>query len=445
MCRRVGPTIAALVLAATYAVGARPVGAQTTTTAKPSSGTTTTTAKSPSGSSGTTSSTKSTKSTSANEPTAWILVDAATGNVLGGRNLHTAYPVASTAALMTALTAATRLPFAAPVRVSELAAAQPARAVGMKPGQVWTFGDALRALLIANANDAAYAIAETAGGDLGAFAAQMNQRAQAMGMRDSTFNDPAGIDGKGAFQGGSRVSPYDLAIAARNLHAAPELAEIPAARTYEHAGPDGAYAFQNVNLPFLDAYKSGDGMRAGFSDAAGRTLVATATKDGRTMIAAVLATSDPIGWATRLLDRGFASNAATPTVDQALPPVQNATAEAAARALGALPRVLGRPVLAAATGGAAAPGAPAVTTTAAQKTRTSSGGGGSAPAIVLLGLLAAVTVVVLLRVRAVNRRRRRRVARLRAFHDAKRRGSITVLDAEQYDQPTHVRTVSSRR
>ena len=453
MFRRSTSAAFALIAGLGLAVGAAaPVGAQTTTakgpttTAKSSSGSGTSGSSSASGTSG--SSGSATKPTGT-EPMAWILIDADRGVVYGGRNLHTAYPVANAATLMTALTAAQQLPFASNVKVSELAAKQPARKLGLNTGATLTFGDALRAMLIGNANDAAYAIAETAGGDLAGFAKQMNVAAQSMGMKDSTFNDPAGLDGSTAFNGGTSMSPYDLAIAARNLHGARELADITKQRTADINASSGSYSVQNVNLSFLDAYKAGDGLKAGYSDKAGRTLVASATKNGRTMIAVVLNSGDPVSWAIKSLDRGFASDDTTATIDEPLPQPVSATAEAVARSLGAIPPVLGRPALAAAAGVAQpiSTATSAATTTArpagsdAKSTDSGLGGFGYFLVFVLL-LLAAV---VALRVRAVKRRRQRRAQRLRAFNDAQRRGAITVLDADQYTQPNHVKTVASRR
>jgi len=370
--------------------------------------------------------------------------------VLGGRNLHTAYPVANAATLMTALTAPQRFHFSAQITVSENAAKQPTRKLGLKAGSTLTFGEALRGLLIANANDAAYAIAETSGTDLAGFAKQMGETAQAMGLKDSTFNDPAGIDGPSAFQGGTSASPYDLAVLARNARATPEIAEIAAQRTATIAASDDTYSVQNVNLAFLDAYKAGNGLKAGSSDKAGRTLVASATKNNRTMIVVVLNSGDPVTWAVKSLDRGFASDANTAPIDQPLPPTVNATAEGVARALGAIPPVLGRPVLRVGSGPAVPVATPttAAPTTAAKSagsTNSASDSGTSGFVYFLFFVFALVAAVVALRVRAVHRRRRRRQAHLRAFQDARRRGAITVLDADQYNQPNHVRTVTSRR
>src|SRR2546423_13142772 len=170
---------------------------------------------------------------------AWILVDADTGKVLDAFDEHEALPPASTTKLMTALVATEKLAKEATATVGAAAAAQPAMRIGMVAGERWSLEAAMHSLMMVSANDAAYALADAASGSLGAFADDMTAAAVRYGMVDSRFADPAGFDDGSAFGGGSRVSAYDLAIAARNVPAVPDLAGMAGTPQHTFAGPDG--------------------------------------------------------------------------------------------------------------------------------------------------------------------------------------------------------------
>ncbi|MGH9042593.1 MAG: D-alanyl-D-alanine carboxypeptidase family protein, partial [Acidimicrobiia bacterium] len=226
---------------------------------------------------------------------AWILVDADSGAVLAAGNHHEALPPASTTKLMTALVAVEKLPERAVFMVGDIAAAQPAMRIGMKTGQGWALSPALHSLLMVSANDAAYALAEAASGSLSGFAADMNAAAARYGMKDSVFNDPAGFDDSASFQGGSRVSAYDLAITGRNFLAVPWLTEIAVLSEYGFQGPSGRQHRLLNHNKLLKRYPGAIGLKTGYTRQAGHTFVGAARRDGRTMIAVVLNTDDTYG------------------------------------------------------------------------------------------------------------------------------------------------------
>jgi len=252
---------------------------------------------------------------------AWILVDADTGKVLDAFNEHEALPPASTQKVVTALVAAEKLGRDATFTVGTTAAAQAAMRIGMVAGQNWSLDQALHSLMLVSANDAAYALAEAASGTVEAFAADMNATAARYGMVDSHFSDPAGFDGLEGYNGGSRISAYDLAIAARNFLAVPELMAIAGLREYRFDGPDGLHVLFNHNK-LLGRYPGATGLKTGYTSLAGSTFVGTATRDGRTMIAVVLNTTNIYGVAGALLDKGFATPADAPGLGATLPAVQ---------------------------------------------------------------------------------------------------------------------------
>jgi D-alanyl-D-alanine carboxypeptidase (penicillin-binding protein 5/6) len=142
-------------------------------------------------------------------------------------------------------------------------------------------------------------------------------------MRDSTFSDPAGLDDKTSYQGGPRMSAYDIAIATRNALAVPELAKYADMRKYNFVDPTGLRRYLINHNKFIPGstfgYAGATGFKTGYTERAGHTIAATATRNGRTLIAVVINTYDIYGWAAQLLDQGFAAPA--PANARRLPPV----------------------------------------------------------------------------------------------------------------------------
>jgi D-alanyl-D-alanine carboxypeptidase (penicillin-binding protein 5/6) len=411
-------------------------------------------------------------------PKAWIVVDAGTGHVLEAGADHVPYSPASMSKVMTALTVIERLPSTAMVTVTPLAQAKGMSnltATGMKAGQRWPLDLTLGVLLVISGNDAAYSLATTTAGGLPQFAADETATSNELGLRDSTFADPAGLDGAEGFGGGPRMSAYDVAISVRNALAVPELAHWASTPQFSYTDPLGAHhTVQNHNkllLPGPKQYPNATGFKTGYTSLAGNTLAATATRNGRTIIAVVMNTYDTYGWAGKLLDDGFRIPATAPGNGEVLPAVAVSTyaeraadraaflalaraqsstggnvAEAGTAVAGNSPSTL-PPLSSITTYHATTSTSPAPSTTVASHGATSGGaahltgdlassshsGGGSSWfnlwTVVILLLLVAV-VVVLLRRRAVRRRRAKRLARRRMMQAALRRGSLPVVDGK---------------
>jgi serine-type D-Ala-D-Ala carboxypeptidase (penicillin-binding protein 5/6) len=403
------------------------------------------------------------------EPSAYIVVDAGTGNVLEGKNIHEPHLTASTVKLLTALVALERLPLGATVPVSARAQSQPASKISMLQGQVWKLNDALHALLMESANDAAFAIAERASGSIEKFAVDAQAVAERLGAKDTTFGDPAGLDDEHSFRGGTKMSAYDLALVARNALAVPEIADTVKSQSYGLTDPAGvARQFENHNAGFLKTYPGAIGMKTGHTDNAGRTLVTAATRNGRTLIGVVLNTWDDTGWSGALLDQGFTMPADAKGVGETLPPVRTATADQRRAALMGMPSALGAAALDGSTAAATADAAPATTpTTAAHRTEpttrdtkviapvgsrlaststaASSGSDSMFATIWKAALVVAVVIgltLFLLRRRAVRRQRARRIARMKRMDEIKRRRMIDLV--EPADELGHVRVVTPR-
>lgn len=373
-------------------------------------------------------------------PKAWILVDADTGKVIDGLNPHEPHLTASTIKLLTALTVTENVPADATLTVSARAASMPSMRIGMIEGQVWPVRDALASLMLVSANDAAFALAEKTSGSAEAFNELATATAKRIGMKDTTVGDPAGLDDRG---GKSMASPYDLAVAARNVMVVPELSTLAATAKAQFVDPAGQtrYLTNHNDLLTKHPYAGVTGMKTGFTKAAGRTLVASATRDGRTMIAVVMDVYDQYGWVTTLMDRGFATPVAQEPPDaEVLPEAAVLPVDTRALIAGGLPSLLGapRPLATGATLITSTTTAPPTTTTATTTAATTTANAterAATPAATtassddglsafewLIILLVLLTVAFFARRAQINARRRKRRAGRRALALAKHGG-----------------------
>ena len=186
--------------------------------------------------------------------------------------------------------------------VSPVAASQSPSKMGFRPGTQVTVDNALKMMLVKSANDMAVVLAEGVGGSIDGFSAMMNQTAQHLGMTQTSYVNPNGLPADGQI-----TSARDLAILARAIiHDLPEyeyFVHIPSIRF-------GRRVTQNFNK-LIGRYPGADGFKTGFICASGYNLVASATRDGKRLIAVVLGASSGSMRAVRaaqLLERGFASN-----------------------------------------------------------------------------------------------------------------------------------------
>ncbi|MDQ1437021.1 MAG: hypothetical protein QOK43_650 [Acidimicrobiaceae bacterium] len=255
------------------------------------------------------------------------MVDADTGAVLEGGHERDPQRVASVFKVLTAIVVAENLATDAEVPVSSRAEAMPARKINLKAGQVWQATDLLHALLLVSANDAAVALAERTAGSLEQFGGMLDATAVRLGMADRpTLRDPAGLDDEFSVDGGNLISARDLSIATRAFLSYPQLAEIVVKPDYRFAGGDGnPHRLLNHNR-LIKTYPGAMGIKTGYTKRAGHSLIAAARRDGRTMIAVVIGAPDPYGSASALLDKGFATPAASEGALDHLPPVRLGTA-----------------------------------------------------------------------------------------------------------------------
>jgi D-alanyl-D-alanine carboxypeptidase (penicillin-binding protein 5/6) len=244
-----------------------------------------------------------------NEPAAWILVDADTGAVIDGRDVRTPRLPASTIKLFTALVAIQRLPAGEPVPISARAASMPARRIAVGEGQVWDLEDLLYSMLTVSANDAAVAVAERVGlGSLDGWEAVAAEAADRLGLEDAPdLSDPAGLDDEFSNGEGSAISVRDMAIVARAVLADDRLMAMVGVEEHRFTGGDGIVHSVDRRNRLLDLYPGATGLKTGLTDAAGRCLVASATRAGRTFVGVLFAAPDMYLTAATRLDRGFAT------------------------------------------------------------------------------------------------------------------------------------------
>lgn len=213
-----------------------------------------------------------------------LVLDAATGSVLHARDAHAPWFPASLTKLMTlyltfdAVANAT-LPLDEPLTISAHAASQPPVGLGLTAGATITAEEAIIAAAVASANDAAVVLAERLAGSEQAFAALMSAQARALGLSGTVFVNATGLPAPG-----QRTSARDMALLGMRL--------LRDHRQYLHylALTAGAYRgarYSTVN-GVLGAIEGANGMKTGFTCDAGYNIVASATRDGRQLIAVVL-------------------------------------------------------------------------------------------------------------------------------------------------------------
>jgi len=230
-----------------------------------------------------------------------VLIEAESGNVAFEKNAHQRLPIASTTKIITALTA---LQLAAPetlISVDAEAVGVEGSSVYLTEGEQLTLEQLLYALLLESANDAAVAIAIGLCESVEAFAAQMNRIVEELGLKDTHFVNPHGLDHEEHYS-----TAYEMAILTRHAMKNERLKTIVSTRktTIPHGDTEGARLLVNHNK-LLRLYDGCIGVKTGFTKRSGRCLLSAAEREGVTLIAVTL--NAPSDWNdhTAMLDYGF--------------------------------------------------------------------------------------------------------------------------------------------
>jgi D-alanyl-D-alanine carboxypeptidase len=236
-----------------------------------------------------------------------LVIEADSGKVLEAENATVPWYPASVTKLMTAYVTLKavkdgKITLDTLLTVSPVAASQSPSKMGFRPGTQVTVDNALKMMLVKSANDMAVVLAEGVGGSIDGFSEMMNQAAQKLGMTQTSYVNPNGLPADGQI-----TSARDLAILARAI-----IKDLPEYEYFVHIPSIrfGRKITQNFNR-LIGRYPGADGFKTGFICASGYNLVASATRDGRRLIAVVLGASSGTMRAVRaaqLLDRGFSNN-----------------------------------------------------------------------------------------------------------------------------------------
>ena len=231
-----------------------------------------------------------------------IVVDANSGSILYEKNADQVRAPASTQKLLTALIVAETGFLDRPVTVQSVDTMCEPVKLGIKPGEVYQRMDLLRALLVKSPNDVARCLARDNAGSIDSFAEIMNRRALQLGALHSHFVNPNGLPVPGQYS-----SARDLAIIARAAYANPTIRSIVCLPQLVFRYANGrTRELENTNkllrrLPYCN------GMKTGYTDAAGKCLIASGTRPGKDVIVVVLGDSSGRVWrdASALLSWGL--------------------------------------------------------------------------------------------------------------------------------------------
>jgi len=233
-----------------------------------------------------------------------IVLDLDSGKTLFALDAHGRYPPASLTKVMTALVALDTLRLdqvlTVPASINQLP--WDSTRMGLRAGERLTVRELMYGLFLNSGNDAAITLSEAAM-PRAAFVARMNARAAALAMGDSHFVNPIGLDDAGLY-----ASAADLAKAAIELRLLfPEVAAMAAvpAMTLPAGATHHAFKLYNLN-DLIRKYPGATGLKTGWTGRAGGCLIATATRDGRHLLAVVLGSPRVFDEAATLLDYGFA-------------------------------------------------------------------------------------------------------------------------------------------
>ena len=225
-----------------------------------------------------------------------ILLDAVSGRALYERNADEQSLIASTTKIMTALVVCEQCNVLDRMRIPKEAVGIEGSSMYLQEGEVLAIQELLYGLMMASGNDAAVALAIYCGGTLEGFAEMMNDKARVLGLSGTHFVNPHGLDSPGHYS-----TARDLAVLAAYAMQNPIFYKTVSAKTVTI----GQRHLRNHNK-LLWQVEGADGVKTGFTRAAGRILVSSATREGRRLIAVTINAPDDWRDHAALLEDGFA-------------------------------------------------------------------------------------------------------------------------------------------
>ena len=239
---------------------------------------------------------------SALEASAYIVIEQSTGRVLYEANADSPMPMASTTKVMTAVLVIENLDLAKEYDIPDGAVGIPGSSIYLKKGEKLTGEELLYGLMLASGNDAAYALAELTSGSVEAFVEKMNQKAVELGLEHTRFADPCGLAAQNHY-----TSARDLAVLCAYALNNEIFARVVATQNYQIPGAEeGTLRYLHNKNRILGECLGGNGIKTGYTRAAGRCLCSSATRNGMQLICVTLNDYNWFNDSKTLLEKGFA-------------------------------------------------------------------------------------------------------------------------------------------
>lgn len=231
----------------------------------------------------------------------YLLMEASTEQILAGKSIHERRAMASTTKIMTALLTLEQPKLDESFSVDAKAVQVEGSSMGLLPGDTVSLRTLAAGMLLSSGNDAANAAAVRIDGSVESFVERMNRRAKQLGLSNTRFETPSGLDGENHYS-----TAYDLAVLAKNALKNEDFAAICSQTKQKVCFGDPPYerTLSNHNK-LLSSYEGCIGVKTGFTKKAGRCLVSAAERNGITLICVTLAASDDWNVHKNLLDWGF--------------------------------------------------------------------------------------------------------------------------------------------
>lgn len=233
--------------------------------------------------------------------TSAILMDQDSGRILYANNIHDVRSVASISKVMTALLAVESGKLNNKVTIGDEISGAHGSGIYIKKGEILTLEDLVYGLMLRSGNDASLAIAHYVSGSVDAFVNRMNERAVELGMKDTTFYNPNGLDDE---EEGNYSTAYDMAILMRYAMQNPDFAKITGTKKYKLKTNMNTYIWYNKNK-LLTQYSYTTGGKTGFTKKARRTLVTSASKDHLNLVVVTLNDGNDFNDHKNLFEYGF--------------------------------------------------------------------------------------------------------------------------------------------
>lgn len=227
-----------------------------------------------------------------------ILIEQSTGRVLYEKDAHSQESIASITKIMTAIIAIESGKMEEKATASREAIYTEGSSIYLEQGEKMTLEDLVYGLMLRSGNDAAVAIAEHVGGSLDGFVYLMNEKAKWLGMENTHFDNPHGLDSDTHYS-----SAYDMAILTQYAMNNEKYREISGTTSYK--SDERTYSWINKNKLLTQYYEYSTGGKTGFTKKTGRTLVSTASKDGMNLIVVTLNAPDDWKDHMSLFEWGF--------------------------------------------------------------------------------------------------------------------------------------------